>query len=76
LPFLLSFRLEPLIPTAKFFNFNLSHPQETVSSTDIDGPGTFMDKSFVPAPQDAARLLEYIAKRTPGFTQTPEIGTQ
>jgi hypothetical protein len=32
-----------------------------------------MDKTFLSAPQDAARILEYIAKRTPGFTQDPEL---
>ncbi|KAJ5362793.1 hypothetical protein N7541_003637 [Penicillium brevicompactum] len=46
---------------------------ETVSSDAIYGPGTFMDKDFLPAPQDAARILQYIAKRTPGFTQNPDL---
>lgn len=32
-----------------------------------------MDKNFVPAPQDAARIFEYIAKKTPGFTEEKEL---
>lgn len=51
----------------------MSSPHETIASDDIYGPGTFMDKEFVPAPQDATRILHYIAKRTPGFTQDPEL---
>ncbi|GCB27389.1 succinyl-CoA--L-malate CoA-transferase beta subunit [Aspergillus awamori] len=46
---------------------------ETTSSADIYGPGTFVDKDFLPAPQDASRIFEYIAKRTPGFTQDHEL---
>ncbi|KAL4940750.1 hypothetical protein BDV06DRAFT_15480 [Aspergillus oleicola] len=42
---------------------------ETGPSPDIYGPGTFVDKEFLPAPQDASRIFEYIAKGTPGFTQ-------
>ncbi|PYI00273.1 CoA-transferase family III [Aspergillus sclerotiicarbonarius CBS 121057] len=46
---------------------------ETVPSTDIYGPGTFVDKAFLPAPQDARRTFEYIAKSTPGFTQNKDL---
>jgi hypothetical protein len=46
---------------------------ETVPATDIYGPGTFVDKEFLPAPQDAGRIFEYIAKGTPGFTQDKEL---
>ncbi|KAL4929867.1 CoA-transferase family III domain-containing protein [Aspergillus undulatus] len=42
---------------------------ETIPSDNLYGPGTFVDKEFLPAPQDATRIFEYIAKRTPGFTQ-------
>ncbi|CAG8049029.1 unnamed protein product [Penicillium salamii] len=51
----------------------MSAQHETIPSDAIYGPGTFMDKDFIPAPQDAARILQYIAKRTPGFTQNPEL---
>ncbi|KAL4998540.1 CoA-transferase family III domain-containing protein [Aspergillus recurvatus] len=43
-------------------------PHETVPSDNIYGPGTYVDKTFLPAPQDARRIFEYIASRTPGFT--------
>lgn len=51
----------------------MAHSHETTPSGDVYGPGTFMDKKFVPAPQDAARIFEYIAKSTPGFTQDKDI---
>lgn len=46
---------------------------ETQPATEIYGPGTFVDKNFTPAPQDAERIFEYIAKGTPGFTQDKEL---
>ncbi|RAK98707.1 alpha methylacyl-CoA racemase [Aspergillus ibericus CBS 121593] len=46
---------------------------ETIPSPDIYGPGTFADKDFLPAPQDARRIFEYIAKSTPGFTQSKDL---
>jgi hypothetical protein len=46
---------------------------ETVPGTDIYGPGSFIDKEFCPAPQDARRIFEYIAKGTPGFTQDRDL---
>lgn len=46
---------------------------ETVPSTDIYGPGTYTDKTFLPAPRDATRIFEYIAKGTPGFTQDKKL---
>ena len=46
---------------------------ETIPSTDIYGPGTYVDKTFLPAPQDARRIFEYIANSTPGFTQNPDL---
>ncbi|KAF2171090.1 hypothetical protein M409DRAFT_51311 [Zasmidium cellare ATCC 36951] len=42
---------------------------ETV--TDVYGPGTFTDVDFTPVPQDARRVLEYFAKKTPGFNSDP-----
>lgn len=49
------------------------HPHKTTPSTDIYGPGTFMDTDFTPVPQDAARIFEYIAKNTPGFSKDKEL---
>lgn len=46
---------------------------ETIPSADIYGPGTFVDRDFIPAPQDATRIFEYIAKGTPGFTQDKDL---
>lgn len=51
----------------------MPHPHKTKPSTDIYGPGTFMDTDFTPVPQDAARIFEYIAKNTPAFTQDKEL---
>lgn len=44
-------------------------PHETVSGTDVYGPGTFIDKNVLPVPEDARRVFEYIASQTPGFTK-------
>jgi hypothetical protein len=37
--------------------------------TDVYGPGTYTDKTFVPVPKDTARIFRLIASQTPGFTQ-------
>lgn len=42
---------------------------ETISGTDVYGPGTFVDKSVLPVPKDAKRIFEVLASQTPGFTQ-------
>lgn len=42
---------------------------ETVSGTDVYGPGTFIDKKVLPVPEDAKRVFEYLASQTPGFTK-------
>lgn len=42
---------------------------ETIDGTDVYGPGTFIDKDVLPVPQDARRVLEYLAAQTPFFTQ-------
>ncbi|KAJ5739869.1 CoA-transferase family III [Penicillium manginii] len=44
-------------------------PHETIPGTDVYGPGTFIDKTVLPVPEDAKRVFEIIASRTPGFTQ-------
>jgi len=37
-------------------------------ATNEYGPGTYVDKSFTPLPQECKRLLHLLAARTPGFT--------
>lgn len=44
---------------------------ETVPSSSIYGPGTFVDKNFVAVPDDARRVFEFLANTTPGFTKNP-----
>ncbi|KAM0554017.1 hypothetical protein ACHAPJ_007092 [Fusarium lateritium] len=48
-------------------------PHETIPGTDIYGPGTFIDKDFIPVPADAKRVFELLASQTPGFTQDLNI---
>jgi len=36
---------------------------------DLYGPGTFVDREFVPVPLDSARILRLLASQTPGFTK-------
>ncbi|KAJ4380446.1 hypothetical protein N0V86_003801 [Didymella sp. IMI 355093] len=40
---------------------------------DVYGPGTYTDKSFVPVPEDTARIFRQIVSQTPGFTQDESI---
>ncbi|PWY92837.1 alpha methylacyl-CoA racemase [Aspergillus heteromorphus CBS 117.55] len=42
---------------------------ETIPGTEVYGPGTFIDKQVLPVPQDARRVFELLASKTPGFTQ-------
>lgn len=37
------------------------------------GPGTYVDKSFTPLPQECQRLLQILAARTPGFTTEADL---
>lgn len=46
---------------------------ETIPGNDIYGPGTFIDKHDIPVPEDAHRVLAYIASHTPGFTQDNKL---
>lgn len=41
---------------------------QTLSGNDIYGPGTYIDKDVLPVPEDARRVFELLATRTPGFT--------
>ncbi|KAJ6180459.1 hypothetical protein N7519_010920 [Penicillium mononematosum] len=42
---------------------------ETIPGNEVYGPGTYIDKSVLPIPQDARRIFELLASRTPGFTK-------
>ena len=37
------------------------------------GPGTFVDTSFTPLPQECTRLLKWLASKTPGFTSNQQV---
>lgn len=39
------------------------------NSVDGYGPGTYVDSSFIPVPEECKRLLRVFAAKTPGFTQ-------
>jgi hypothetical protein len=41
--------------------------------TDVYGPGTYTDKTFVPVPKDTARIFRQIASQTPGFTRDESV---
>lgn len=44
-------------------------PHEATPGTDVYGPGTFIDKKPLPVPEDARRVFQWLASRTPGFTK-------
>lgn len=46
---------------------------ETVSGDEVYGPGTYIDKDVLPAPEDARRIFEVLASRTPGFTKDHDL---
>lgn len=46
---------------------------QTLPSPDIWGPGTFVDKQFLPVPDDARRVFEILAKTTPGFSKDQHV---
>ena len=37
------------------------------------GPGTFVDTSFTPLPQECTRLLKWLASKTPRFTSDQQV---
>jgi hypothetical protein len=49
------------------------YEHKTVPSPDVYGPGTFTDVDVLPVPEDARRIFEILAKKTPGFTQNKDI---
>lgn len=46
---------------------------ETVPGDDVYGPGTYIDNNVLPAPEDARRIFELLASRTPGFTKDASL---
>ena len=40
---------------------------------DVYGPGTYADTSFIPLTQDCPRLLQWLARETPGFTTDSKL---
>ncbi|OBT94375.1 hypothetical protein VE01_07733 [Pseudogymnoascus verrucosus] len=48
----------------------MAYSHETIPSCDVYGPGTFMDKNVLPVPEDARRVFEILASRTPCFTKS------
>jgi hypothetical protein len=50
-------------------SYIMAPPHETYSGHDIYGPGSFIDKTVLPVPEDARRIFEYLASTTPGFTK-------
>jgi crotonobetainyl-CoA:carnitine CoA-transferase CaiB-like acyl-CoA transferase len=43
--------------------------ETTKNATESYGPGTYVDRSFSPLPEECRRLLRLFAARTPGFTE-------
>jgi hypothetical protein len=46
---------------------------KVVPSPDVYGLGTFVDVDVLPVPEDARRIFEILARKTPGFTQDRDI---
>lgn len=42
---------------------------QAAESQETYGPGTYVDTSFTPVPEECKRLLKVFAAKTPGFTQ-------
>ncbi|KAE8318250.1 alpha methylacyl-CoA racemase [Aspergillus transmontanensis] len=51
----------------------MSSTHQTVPSPELYGPGTFVDQEFLAVPDDARRVLEILAKATPGFTKDSRV---
>jgi hypothetical protein len=41
----------------------------TIPGDEVYGPGTYIDKEFLPVPEDSRRVFELLASKTPGFTK-------
>ncbi|CAL5869477.1 uncharacterized protein PFLUO_LOCUS3706 [Penicillium psychrofluorescens] len=46
---------------------------ETVPGDETYGPGTYVDKRFLPVPEDAHRIFKFLASKTPGFSRDPAL---
>ncbi|CAG7953532.1 unnamed protein product [Penicillium olsonii] len=46
---------------------------QTIPGDDVYGPGTYIDQTVLPVPEDTRRVFEILASRTPGFTQDPAL---
>ncbi|KAJ5348355.1 hypothetical protein MYU51_015167 [Penicillium brevicompactum] len=46
---------------------------QTLPGDDIYGPGTYIDKTVLPVPEDARRVFELLASKTPGFTKDTNL---
>ncbi|KAJ5788367.1 CoA-transferase family III [Penicillium paradoxum] len=46
---------------------------ETIAGDEVYGPGTYIDKYVLSVPEDARRIFELLASRTPGFTKDPAL---
>ncbi|OJJ71752.1 hypothetical protein ASPBRDRAFT_195904 [Aspergillus brasiliensis CBS 101740] len=47
--------------------------RQATDSLDDYGPGTYVDTSFTPVPEEGKPLLKIFAAKTPGFTQDPAL---
>ncbi|KAH8427916.1 uncharacterized protein LDX57_005619 [Aspergillus melleus] len=46
---------------------------QATGSPEEYGPGTYVDTTFTPVPEECKRLLKVFAAKTPGFTQDPAL---
>jgi hypothetical protein len=51
----------------------LTNMHETIPGDEVYGPGTYIDKTVLPVPEDARRIFKLLASRTPGFTKDTAI---
>jgi hypothetical protein len=42
---------------------------QTFPGDEVYGPGTYIDQTVLPVPEDSRRVFEYLASKTPGFTK-------
>jgi hypothetical protein len=46
---------------------------ETIPGDEVYGPGTYIDKTVLPVPEDTGRIFKLLASRTPGFTKDTAV---
>lgn len=69
LPYLSSCSDENPVPSLYTLTPNSPSMHQTVPGDEVYGPGTYIDKTVLPVPEDARRVFELLASKTPGFTQ-------